>query len=227
VRRWARRVTALCHAKVRSADAAEDLAQDALLRGYRSLASLARPEKFGPWLCTIALHACQNWLHARERSTIPFSALGPGQNPEFLMNHARHPKEPGSEREEQLAQLRAAVAALPDDGNRSRAEGDKLSAGLEPRRYFPGASVDVTEGRNAPTPHDVKIAQVKTRVGQPGRLRPEMAQIYSFTRRNTPSVPANRVASWPSTYTSRFQWANGSGIGGVIWLVHEGTDIGR
>jgi RNA polymerase sigma-70 factor (ECF subfamily) len=115
VRRWARRVTALCHAKVRSADAAEDLAQDALLRGYRSLASLARPDKFGPWLCTIALHACQNWLQARERSTIPFSALGPGQNPEFLMNNLRHPNEPDSEREEQLAQLRAAVATLPDE----------------------------------------------------------------------------------------------------------------
>src|SRR6516162_6625199 len=29
------------------------------------------------------------------------------------------------------------------------------------------------------------------------------------------------------SYTSHFKWANGSGIGGVIWLINERTDIGR
>jgi RNA polymerase sigma-70 factor (ECF subfamily) len=115
VRRWARRITALCHARVGSADAAEDLAQDALLRGYRSLSGLTQPEKFGAWLCTIARHACQNWLKARERSTIPFSALRPGFNPDHLMNHPNHRQEADAEREDRLDRLREAVAALPEE----------------------------------------------------------------------------------------------------------------
>src|SRR5438132_4942674 len=82
VRRWAGRITALCHAKVGRADVAEDMAQEALLRGYRSLASLADSEKFGNWLCGIAVRTCLDWLKAKQRTQIPFSALGPNYNPE-------------------------------------------------------------------------------------------------------------------------------------------------
>ena len=71
VGRWAARVTAICHARTRRADAAEDLARETLLRGYRALSTLADPEKFGSWLCGIALRACLDWLKARERRTIP------------------------------------------------------------------------------------------------------------------------------------------------------------
>src|SRR5436305_7594960 len=81
VRRWAGRITALCHAKVGRADAAEDMAQEALLRGYRSLATLAEPEKFGAWLCGIAVRTCLDWLKSKQRTQIPFSALGPDCHP--------------------------------------------------------------------------------------------------------------------------------------------------
>jgi len=54
VRKWAARVTAVCHARVGRPDVAEELAQEALFRGYKALGSLAEPEKFGPWLCGIA-----------------------------------------------------------------------------------------------------------------------------------------------------------------------------
>ena len=53
--RWAARVLAVCHARTASADAAEDLAQEALLRGLRALPTLADPDKFGPWLVGIAV----------------------------------------------------------------------------------------------------------------------------------------------------------------------------
>src|SRR6516164_6324344 len=75
VRRWAGRITALCHAKVGRADAADDLAQEALLRGFRALDSLAEPEKFGPWLCGIAQRASLDWLKAKERTQVVFSTL--------------------------------------------------------------------------------------------------------------------------------------------------------
>ena len=95
VRRWAGRVTALCHARVRRADVAEDLAQEALLGGYRSLHALLQPEKFGGWLMGIAHRACLDWLKAKDRTTIPFSALGPDSNTDdYLQTATRTARRP-------------------------------------------------------------------------------------------------------------------------------------
>ena len=115
VRRWAGRITALCHAKVRRGDIADDMAQETLLRGYRGLSSLAEPEKFGAWLCGIAVRTCLDWLKAKERTQIPFSTLGPDLNPEDFV--PSRPETDGFflDREEQLQRLMAAVEALPED----------------------------------------------------------------------------------------------------------------
>jgi RNA polymerase sigma-70 factor, ECF subfamily len=115
VRRWAGRVTALCHAKVGQADAAEDLAQETLLRGYRGLATLAESDKFGSWLCGIAVRACLDWLKAKERTQIPFSAFSPDRNPADFI-HSR-PEHDGAsiDRQEELSQLMAEVQRLPEE----------------------------------------------------------------------------------------------------------------
>jgi RNA polymerase sigma-70 factor (ECF subfamily) len=60
VRRWAGRITALCHSRVKRAHLADELAQETLLRGFRALGSLTDPERFGPWP--------DEFLHSRERS---------------------------------------------------------------------------------------------------------------------------------------------------------------
>src|SRR5215469_3818147 len=75
VRRWAARVLAVCHARVGRADAAEDLAQEALFRGLRAISTLSDPERFGPWLCGIAVRCCLDWLKASARKEVPMSAL--------------------------------------------------------------------------------------------------------------------------------------------------------
>src|SRR5919202_130138 len=85
-RRWAPRVTAVCHSRVRRADVAVDLAQETLLRGYRSLGTLSDPAKVGTWLMGIALRASLDWLKARERSTLPFSGLGPDRSADALVS---------------------------------------------------------------------------------------------------------------------------------------------
>jgi RNA polymerase sigma-70 factor (ECF subfamily) len=108
VRRWAGRVVALCHARIGCAASAEDVAQDALMRAYRSLKSLTEPEKFGAWLSRIAVHTCLNWLKNRQRTQIPFSALGPEQNPEEYL------RGPAEENDDELHRLRSEVAALPE-----------------------------------------------------------------------------------------------------------------
>jgi RNA polymerase sigma-70 factor (ECF subfamily) len=115
VRRWTPRVLALCHARVGRSDVAEDLAQEALLRGYRALATLTQPERFGAWLYGIALRACLDWLKARERSTVPFSALGNGCDPDAF----RHPRDgieaPRLDREDERRRVLAEVEALPPE----------------------------------------------------------------------------------------------------------------
>lgn len=115
VRRWAGRVTAMCHAKVGRAAEADDLAQEALLRGFRALATLTDQEKFGSWLCGIAVHACLDWLKSKERTQIPFSVLARDRDPEpFLSSRSEH-DEFALDREEELRQLMAEVEALPEE----------------------------------------------------------------------------------------------------------------
>src|SRR5215203_3043714 len=85
-RLWAPRVTAVCHARVRRADVADDLAQETLLRGYRALHTLSDPAKVGTWLMGIAVRAALDWLKAKERSTLLFSGLGPDRPVEALLS---------------------------------------------------------------------------------------------------------------------------------------------
>ncbi len=111
VRRWTPRVLALCHARARRADVAEDLTQETLLRGYRALGTLSQPDRFGAWLQGIALRTCLDWLKARERSTVPFSTLGPDHDPDdYLQARDTH----GSTLDEDERHLLLAeVEALP------------------------------------------------------------------------------------------------------------------
>jgi RNA polymerase sigma-70 factor (ECF subfamily) len=82
VRRWAARVMGVCHARVGRAAAAEDLAQETLLRGFKALPTLAEPEKFGPWLCGIATRTCLDWLKKSERTEVSLGQVGGGSNGE-------------------------------------------------------------------------------------------------------------------------------------------------
>ena len=114
VRRWAGRVTALCHARVRRGDAAEDLAQEALLRAFRALRSLVEPDKFGPWLCGIATRTCLDWLKAKERTQVPFSTLVQDRNVDQVLGRPSA-VEPELDREDERRRLLEEVEALPEE----------------------------------------------------------------------------------------------------------------
>jgi RNA polymerase sigma-70 factor (ECF subfamily) len=112
VRKWAPRVTAVCHARVGRADVAEELAQEALFRGYKALSSLSEPDKFGPWLCGIATRVCLDWLKDKDRTQVSFSAVGEDARPEDMADHHSAAHDP--ELDEDLKQLMAEVNKLPE-----------------------------------------------------------------------------------------------------------------
>jgi len=107
VRRWTPRVMAVCHARVRRGDVAEDLAQETLLRGLRALHTLSDPEKFGPWLCGIAVRTCLDWLKAAARSEVSLSAVQDADR------DAPSTSTDESGRRDELARLMAEVERLP------------------------------------------------------------------------------------------------------------------
>lgn len=101
--RHAARVRAVALAVVRDAVAADDVTQQAFLRAWRKLDTLADPERFGPWCRTIARNAGRNWL--RDHAGRSAAALGEGPEPAA----------PGRAALEQLADreaVRQAVAGL-------------------------------------------------------------------------------------------------------------------
>jgi RNA polymerase sigma factor (sigma-70 family) len=114
VRTWAPRVLAVCHARVARADVAEELAQETLFRGYKALASLAEPDKFGPWIAGIAARVCLDWLKARERTTVTMSALGEDKTADDLIDRRQQHRAAAADDEEDVARLMEEVERLPE-----------------------------------------------------------------------------------------------------------------
>lgn len=110
VERWSARVMAVCHARVGRAAAAEDLAQEALLRGWRGIGTLAEPERFGAWLSGIASRACLDWLKSSQRTEV---SLGEG-NGEMRWTAAGPDAAARLEREDEIGRLMAEVEQLPE-----------------------------------------------------------------------------------------------------------------
>jgi RNA polymerase sigma-70 factor (ECF subfamily) len=112
VRRWSARVLAVCHAKVRSAHTAEELAQEALLRGLRALATLDDPAKFGPWLCGIASRACLDWLKSGQARQVSLEAICDGQAETWITEPGPSPGE-AAEQADSERRLLEEVDTLP------------------------------------------------------------------------------------------------------------------
>lgn len=114
-RRWAARVLAFCRARVSHLHTAEDLAQEALLRGVRGLPSLAAPEKFGSWLCGIAVRVCLDWRKAKQTQQVPFSVLShDGRDEEPVPASGATEAPDAAEQAEERRRLLAEIERLPE-----------------------------------------------------------------------------------------------------------------
>jgi RNA polymerase sigma factor (sigma-70 family) len=110
-RRWAPRVMAVCHARVRCQASAADLAQETLLRGFRDLGRLKSAEKFGAWLRGIAERVCLDWLKSKQQTQVPFTRLG---NDPPTIPAAGDGVGAALEQADEIKKLMAEVEALPE-----------------------------------------------------------------------------------------------------------------
>ncbi len=102
VRRYSKRVLAVCYGFVGGVEDAEDLAQEALLKGYRKIARLRDGAKFGPWIFRIARNTCLDHLRRKPRGEI--AVADPPERPD-----------PRSEIKPEIIDLREAIRRLPED----------------------------------------------------------------------------------------------------------------
>jgi RNA polymerase sigma-70 factor (ECF subfamily) len=109
VRRHAGRALAVCRARVWHRDDAEELAQEAVFRGLRDLATLRNPELFGHWLCRIARNVCLNWRKDPDRDHRPLTDL------EGIKGREEHSGVAAVERDDEVSHLMKKVEALPED----------------------------------------------------------------------------------------------------------------
>jgi RNA polymerase sigma-70 factor, ECF subfamily len=112
-RRWSARVLAVCHARTGDRHAAEDLAQEALLRGMRALPTLAEPEKFGAWVVGIAVRTCLDWLKSPKRGEVSFEALAGAGGGRAELADDDSDRQAASDRREQAERLAREVERLP------------------------------------------------------------------------------------------------------------------
>jgi RNA polymerase sigma-70 factor (ECF subfamily) len=76
IRRYTGAIAAVCRARLGVRGPVDDMVQDTFLRGYRALATLDDPDKFGSWLYGIAVRTCLDWLKNKDRSEVSFDAAG-------------------------------------------------------------------------------------------------------------------------------------------------------
>ena len=61
------RLVRLCAHLTRDVEAAEDVAQETLVRAWRHSHQLREPDQRAQWLCAIARRECLRWVDSRRR----------------------------------------------------------------------------------------------------------------------------------------------------------------
>ena len=105
VRRWQRPIVNLAYRFCRDRGRAEEMAQEAFLRAYRSLAQWQRKATFSTWLFALATN-----LYCSELRRIPISTVGLDESIEPKDSRAI---DGGCEEDDQERVVRRAVFALP------------------------------------------------------------------------------------------------------------------
>lgn len=107
VTRHQRNVYRLCYRFVPNHEDASELAQDAFVRAYRSLAKFEGQSQFSTWLHRITVNVCLNRLALKTPRSAPLEAIETTPGREEAADVAML-------RGERAARVRAAIAQLPE-----------------------------------------------------------------------------------------------------------------
>ena len=97
--------------RVRCARDAEEIAQDAFIKAFRSLSSLQSPRSFLSWLLRITANLTTDFLRSRRRHVSLDRLSEDGQVPEMLEQRSAEQK---LEQKEEVGRALAAIARLPE-----------------------------------------------------------------------------------------------------------------
>ena len=115
VRRWERKIFALCFGMLGREDEASDAAQETFIAAYRSIKNFRGEAKVSSWLHRIAVNQCLTTKRRKRSRAEDFIDEGDGLEDEFFV--ASPLSSPGrtAEKTERTKLVRQAVRALPAD----------------------------------------------------------------------------------------------------------------
>ncbi len=115
VRRWERKIFALCFGMLGREDDARDAAQEAFIAAYRNLANFRGEARVSSWLHRIAVNQCLTTKRRQKTRSEDFIDDEDGSEERIFVAAARYSPANEAEQGERLKIIRQAVGALPTD----------------------------------------------------------------------------------------------------------------
>ena len=115
VRRWERKIFALCFGMLGREDDAGDAAQEAFIAAYRNLKNFRGDAKVSSWLHRIAVNQCLTTKRRAKSRAEDFFDSEDGSEDRAFIAAARYSPANEAEQGERLNLVRQAVGALPTD----------------------------------------------------------------------------------------------------------------
>lgn len=115
VRRWERKIFALCFGMLGREDDARDAAQEAFIAAYRNLANFRGEAKVSSWLHRIAVNQCLTTKRRQKTRSEDFIDDESREEERIFVAATRCSPANEAEQAERLKVVRQAVGALPND----------------------------------------------------------------------------------------------------------------
>lgn len=115
VRRWERKIFALCFGMLGREDEARDAAQEAFIAAYRNLKNFRGDAKVSSWLHRIAVNQCLTTKRRSKSRAEDFLDDEDGSEERVFVAAAKYSPANTTEQVERLNLVRQAVGALPSD----------------------------------------------------------------------------------------------------------------
>lgn len=115
VKRWERKIFALCFGMLAREDDARDAAQETFIAAYRNLSGFRGEAKVSSWLHRIAVNQCLTTKRRAKTRSEEFLDDESGADEKVFVTPARLSPSRTTERGERVAIVRQAVSSLPVD----------------------------------------------------------------------------------------------------------------